>query len=271
MPTLQEITLAHSQRLSEIYRTRDIRVAEAQALRDLQLRELSAAAKAYQKYDDEVSVGREKQIATDAKAEAARTSALISAIDTRADRLDDAQVARRSADITAVMMKRRGEDLANTKYEAAIAELHHYPISERPKFAQEAERARREELDQARTAHDTALAASQREYRASIDEALIAERRESRDGERAYLEAIRLGESAARGAKTFADQNLAEALKTIPEARDVLRSWREQLATIAAETRKAEADAFSRFRRELDLLAVDGSLLDTLQHPVERR
>jgi len=217
---------------------------------------LSAAAKAYQKYDDEVFAAREKQVATDAKAEAARTSALISAIDTRADRLDDAQMARRSADITAVMMKRRGEELANSKYEAAIAELHHHPVSERSQFAQEAERARREELDQARTAHDLALAASQRQYRAAIDEALIAERRESRDGERAYLDAIRLAENAARGARTFADQNLAEALMKIPEARDVLRSWREQLAAIAAETRKAEAEAFSRFRHELESLKV---------------
>ena len=44
MPTLQEITLAHSQRLSEIYRTRDIRLAEAQSLRDVQLRALPTTA-----------------------------------------------------------------------------------------------------------------------------------------------------------------------------------------------------------------------------------
>ena len=56
MPTLQELTLAHSKRLSEVYRTRDVRLAEAQTSRDLQLRALAAAARAYQKYDDELAV-----------------------------------------------------------------------------------------------------------------------------------------------------------------------------------------------------------------------
>ena len=43
MPTLQELTLAHSQRLSEVYRHRDVSLAEVQALRDAQLRALPQA------------------------------------------------------------------------------------------------------------------------------------------------------------------------------------------------------------------------------------
>jgi hypothetical protein len=250
MPTLQEITLAHSRRLSEIYRTRDIRIAEAQALRDVELRGLAAVAKAYGKYDDELSVVREKQLATDAKAEAARSAALLTAVDRRTDRLEDAQLARRSADVEAVTARRRGEDAANRKYEAAIADLR--DARDRQKAAQEAERARRMEIDQARRGHDEALMAAQQKYRAAVDAALQEERRDSRDGERAYLDAIGLGAAAARGARSFADQALAEALAGVAEAAAVVRSWRAHLATIAAETKQAEKEAFSRFRRELE-------------------
>ena len=75
MPTLQEITLAHSQRLSELYRNRDIRLAEAQSLRDLQLRSLPAAARTYQKYDDEVAVARTELTAIAAATKQAETEA----------------------------------------------------------------------------------------------------------------------------------------------------------------------------------------------------
>src|SRR5687767_15474275 len=98
MPTLQELTLAHSRRLSDVYRTRDVRLAEAQTSRDLQLRALAPAARAYQKYDDELAVARDKQLATEAKAEAARTSMLMAAVNLRADALEDAQMDRRAAD-----------------------------------------------------------------------------------------------------------------------------------------------------------------------------
>jgi hypothetical protein len=256
MPTLQEITLAHSQRLSDIYRTRDVGLAQAQSLRDVQLRAVPAALKAFEKYDDELSVAREKQIATEAKAEAARSAALLIAIDERSDRLEDAQMARRSSDTDAVASKRRAEDAANRKYEAAIADLRDMPISARTRAAQDAERTRRIELDAARKTHDEALSASQQKYRGGVDEALLAERRESRDAERAYLDALRLGETAMRGAKGFADQNLAAALAKIPEAAEVLRSWRAALATIGSDTKQAEKEAFSRFRRDLESLKV---------------
>lgn len=252
MPTLQEITLAHSQRLSQIYRTRDVRIAEAQSLRDLQLRALAAAKKAYEKYDDELSVAREKQLATESKAEAARSAALLIVVDRRTDRFEDAQMARRSADVDAIASKRRAEDAANRKYEAAIADLSEVAVRDRSKAAQEAEHARIADLALARRTHDEALAAAQERYRASVDEALLAERRDARAGERAYLDAITLGGAAARGAKTFADQELAEALGKLPEAGEVLRSWRAVLTTLASETKQAEKEAFSRFRRDLE-------------------
>jgi hypothetical protein len=254
MPTLQEITLAHSRRLSDLSRTRDVRLAEAQSIRDLELRGLAAAARIYQKYDDDVSVAREKQLATDAKAEAARSAALLIAVDRRTDQFEDAQMARRSADVEAVAAKRRGEDLAHRKYESAVADLRDVSTKDRSKAAADAERARIVDLARAREAHDEALAASQVRYRTAVDEALQAERRDARDGERAYLDAITHGATAARGATTFADQELADALAKLPEAGDVLRAWRAELAAIAAETKKAETEAFSRFRRDLESL-----------------
>lgn len=254
MPTLQDITLAHSRRLSAIARTRDVRIAEVQSIRDLQLRDLPAAAKLYQKYDDELSVAREKQLAIEAKAEAARSAALLIAVDRRGDRFDDAQVTRRSADTTAVQSKWRAEDLANRKYESAIADLREVAERDRPKAAHAAERARSEALEAARRGHDEALTAAQQAYRNAIDDALVSERQDSRNAERAYLEAVRLGDAAMRGAKTHADQALAAALERLPEAREILRAWRAALAAIATETKDAEKLAFSQFRRELETL-----------------
>jgi hypothetical protein len=254
MPTLQDVTLAHSQRLSELSRTRDVRLAEAQSLRDLELRALPAAARIYQKYDDDLSVAREKQVATEARAEAARTSALLIALDQRTDRFEDAQMARRSADTDAVASKRRSEDTANRKYEAASGDLRDVAAKDRAQQAQAAERARIVEMEQARRTHDEALATAQQRYRSVVDEALTEERRDARNGERAYLDAITHGVTAAGGAKRFADEALAAALAQLPEASEVLRSWRMELDVIAAETKQAETEAFSRFRRDLESL-----------------
>jgi hypothetical protein len=254
MPTLQELTLAHSQRLSEVYRTRDIRVAESQASRDLQLRALPAAARAFQKYDEELASAREKQLATDAKAEAARTAALVTAIDRRSDALEDALIARRTTDVEAVTAKRRAEETAESKYLAAVAGARDLSDTQRTRALHDAERTRRADLDQARRAHDLALTTSQQRYRAGVDEAVIAERRDGRDGERGYLEAIRFGEAAARAARAAADQNLQTVLGSLDGAREVLRAWRQQLAAIKTETAKAEQEEFSRFRRDLETL-----------------
>jgi hypothetical protein len=252
MPTLQELTLAHSQRLSEVYRFREVRLAEAQASRDLLLRAIPEAAKAFQKYDDELASAREKQLATDAKAEAARTSVLLTAIDRRADALEDAQLTRRSTDVEAVSARRRAEDAAAAKYLAALNAARELNDAQRGRALQDAERTRRLELDQARRAHDDALTASQQRYRASVDAAIIDERRDGRDGERGYFDAIRLGEAAAKAARLAAEQTLYATLAGVAAAADVLKTWRQQVSTIKAETAKAEKDEFSRFRREME-------------------
>jgi hypothetical protein len=252
MPTLQEVTLAHSRRLSDIARTREIRIAQAHAARDTSLRDLPATVKAYQKYDDELAAARSKHVVADAKAEAARHLALLSAIENRAERLDDAHAARRAADTSAMESRRKNDFAADRKYDSVMAGLREMPSADRNKIAQEAARARRTERESARVAHDDALEEAQLHYRGAVDRAMLAEYRESREGERAYLEALGLSEATAAGARTAADQDLADALSQIPEALEVLRSWRQQLATIVAESKSAEAEAFERFRLELE-------------------
>ena len=254
MPTLQELTLAHSQRLSEIYRSRDVRLTEARASRDLRLRAIAAAAKAFQKYDEELVSSREKQLAADAKAEAARASMLAAAADRRADALEDAQLTRRSIDVEAVGARRRAEDAAAAKYLAALNAARELNDTQRGRALQEAERTRRLELDQARRAHDQALSESQQKYRAAVDAAIIGERRDGRDGERGYFDAIRFGDAAVKAAHAAAENALHAALANVDEARDVLRAWREQVSAIKAEPAKAENEEFSRFRRELEAL-----------------
>lgn len=254
MPTLQELTLAHSQRLSEVYRTRDARMTEAQAARDLELRALPGAARAYQKYDDELAAAREKQLATDAKAEAARAAALRTAIDRRADALEDAHLARRTADGDAIGAKRRAEDAAEARYLAAVTDARQLGDPQRARAIQDADRARRSEIEQARRAHDQALSASQLRYRGAVDDAVMAERRDGRDGERGYLEAIRFADAAARAARTAAEQNLLAALAGLEASREIMRAWRARVAAVKIETAKAEQDEFSRFRRELQAL-----------------
>lgn len=254
MPTLQELTLAHSQRLSEVYRTRDLALAEAQASRDLRLRALPAAARAFQKYDDELAATREKQLATDEKTLAARTAALAAAGDRRADALEDAQRERRGRDLDAVTAKRRAEDAAEAKYLAAITSARDLADAQRSRALHEAGRTRALELDAARRGHEQALAASQQGYRAAVDEGVIAERREGRDSERAYLDAIRLGEAAARAARAAADQNLQAALAGVADAGEILRGWRAQAAAIKGSAAQAERDEFSRFRAALETL-----------------
>jgi hypothetical protein len=252
MPTLQELTLEHSRRLSEVYRTRDVRLVEAQTTRDLRLRALPAAAKAFQKYDDELASARERHLSTQGKAGVVRASAQVTAADQRNDRFDDAQAARRSADVEAVQNKRRTEDAAETRYREALDRVKEGPDAGRSRALQEADRERRHELDQAKRSHDEKLLASQQTYRTTVETAIKAERRDNRDGERVYFDTLRLGDAATAATHAAADQNLLTTLSLMPEAREILRAWYQQVALIRVETAKAEQEEFSRFRRELE-------------------
>ena len=251
MPTLQELTLGHSQRLSEVYRTRDERLSEALADRDGRLQELPGAAKHLQKYRDQIADARGKQIASDARAGAMRASALDDASVNRSDLLQDAQRSRSSADLTSLDNRQRDEQAAETKYTDAIDRARGLSDQQRSRALQDADRARRTDKEDAKRGHDTALTAAQRQFRDSVDDAIVKERRLGRDTDRAYYDALRLADAAVRGALAAAEHELMTSLIVLDGAAEILRAWRLQVAGITIEAARAEQEEFSRFRQEL--------------------
>ena len=254
MPTLQELTLEHSRRLSEVYRTRDVKLAEAFAARDARLQQLPGAAKLLQKYREDLTEARNRQVAADARAGALRAAALGEANDQRSDGLHDADRARQDMDLKALVDRRRDEEAAEEKFREAMQKARELPDAQRPRAVQDADRNRRSAEDAARRSHHEALTASQRQFRDSIEDAITAERRHGRDGDRAYYDALRLGDAAMRAAAEAAEHNLLTSLTGLEGATEILRQWRLQSAAVTIEASKAEQEEFSRFRHELSML-----------------
>ena len=251
MPTLQELTLAHSQRLSALYRVRDEKLAEAYAERDAQLHQLAGAAKYLQKFREELADARGKQVASDARAGVMRSSALTDASVHRSDLLEDAHRSRHSSDSNALETRHRGEQAAEARYSDAIEKARALPDAQRPRAMQDADRERRSDRDDARREHQQALSTAQQRYRGSVDDAILAERRSGRDTDRAYYDALRLADAAVRAAITNAEQNLVASLMVLEGAPEILRAWRLKAAAINIEASRAEQEEFSRFRHEL--------------------
>jgi hypothetical protein len=253
MPTLQDVTLAHSRRLTEIHKARELEAADAVSRRDVHLRSLASAAKAYARFDEEVASARDKRTATEQKAAAARVAVFDSAIDHRGTALDEADAARRGADSAAMDARMRAEGDAERKYRDVLSAAGpRSPLAERQRMAREAERARRAELEAAQQAYTDALIGAQSGYRSGVDKAVLDERRVARDADRAYAEAVRLADVALRTAVTAAERTLNHSLSTLPVARDVVAACRDELAAITESARRAESGEFERFRRELD-------------------
>ena len=193
-------------------------------------------------------------MATESKAEAARNAALLTAVERRTEQFEDAQTSRRAADTEAVAAKRRAEDAANRKYEAAIADLRDAPRSAESGAGRRAEARRgdRSGAPRARQRPGGIAAGVPRRHRRG------ARRRAARQPrrERAYLDAITLGATAARGAKSFADQALAEALAKVPEARGRHRGG-GQLTTILTET--STPSSILALRRDLESVKTYGA------------
>jgi hypothetical protein len=251
MPTLQELTLAHSQRLSEVHRTRDERLAKAHTERDGRLQELPGAVKHLQKYREELAEARTRQLTGDSRAGAMRVTSLTDASVHRSDVLDDAHRSRIEADLGALDARRRDEQDADAKYSEAIERARMQPDAQRSRAIQDADRERRKGREDARRGHDEALTSAQQQYRGSVEDAITKERRQGRDTDRAYYDALRLGDAAVRAATAAAEQNLLASLIGLEGAAEILRTWRLQVATINIEAARAEQEEFSRFRHEL--------------------
>lgn len=253
MPTLQDVTLEHSRRLSEIHKARELEGTDAVLRRDVHLRSLASAAKAYAQFDEEVASARDKRTATEQKAAAARVAVLDDAIAHRGQGLDDADTRRRAADLAAMETRVNAEGSAERKYRDVMSAAGPtLPLAERQRMAREAERAKRVELEAAQKTYADALAAGQSGYRSSIDKAVLDERRVANEADRAYADAVRLADVALRTAIAAAERVLNNSLSALADAREIVAACRDELAAITDSSRRAESDEFDRFRRELD-------------------
>lgn len=256
MPTLQDITLEHSRRLSEIQKARELEGADAVLRRDVHLRSLTSAARAYAQFDDEVASARDKRSATEQKAAAARVAVLDEAIAHRGEGLDDADAARRAGDLAAMEARLRAEGAAERKYRDVLSAAGPTsPLTERQRMAREAERTKRTELEAAQKAYADALAGAQSGYRSNVDKAVLDEGRVAREADRAYADAVRLADVALRAAVAAAERVLNNSLSALADAKDIVTACRDELAAITESTRRAESEEFDRFRHALASLA----------------
>ena len=253
MPTLQDVTLAHSRRLSEIHKAREAQAAEAVLQRDVELRALPSTSKAYAQFDEDMASAREKRAATEQKAAAARVAALDGAIEARGEGLEGADATRRAADLAAIEARQKAEAVAERKYRDAISALSATTaLTERVKVTRDAERVRRAELEAAQRAYAEAVAAAQSGYQGAVVGAVANDRRAAREADRAYADAVRLADVALRAAVATAERVLNSSLSALDDARKVVDECRQELAAVTESTRRLESDEFDRFRRELD-------------------
>ena len=254
MPTLQDVTLEHSRRLSEIHKARQLDGTDAVLRRDVHLRSLASAAKAYAQFDDEVASAREKRTATEQKAAAARVAVLDGAIDHRDEGLDESDVARRATDSAAMEGRLEGRGRRRTQVPRRDCprqvRRRRWPSARR--WRERPSAHKRAELEAAQKAYTDALAGAQSRYRIGVDKAVLDERRVAREADRAYADAVRLADVALRTAVTAAERVLNNSLSSLPDARDVVAACRDELAAITESARRAESKEFERFRRELD-------------------
>jgi hypothetical protein len=248
MATLNEITEAHSKRLSRITQTRDARLRDAVAARDRDLRALPAAAKLYEGFDRQIADALDKQRSSDAKAEAVRAGAMLEVSDQLAAALADAHAVRRDADGAAFEKRRQAEEEAEREFILAIGAAASQPASS------QAQKVRAEKIARAKKEFDAALLAAQEQFRKSRDAALVAESRASRDADRAFAATSRVGEASTKAARAAAEQELARELAKIPAAAAEFAEWRTETALIVADYKREEAEEFARFHHEVHAL-----------------
>ena len=248
MATLSDITEGHSKRISRMTQLRDARLQDAAATRDHVLRALPAARKLYDSFDAQLADARSRQLTTDAKAAAARASTLEEISDALAEALAEAHRARKAADTAAFEQRRAAEEEAEHEFAQAVAASPSQPNTAA------AQKKRAQKLEEARKAFDAALAAAQDEFRKARDKAIAEESKGSRDADRAFAATTRISETSSNAARATAEQALAKALSTLPQAAEVFSAWRTATATIVADYKRSENEEFERFHQEVQAL-----------------
>ena len=252
MATLQDVTLAHSRRLSEIHRTRDAELGAATLQRDLSLRGLPSAAAIFRRFDDAVADARAGRAATEQRAAAARDAVLRRAIAERTGGLDAAEGARRAADLAALAAKQQADAAAEERHRRALSALTPaMPLDARLGRVRDADEARAAELEKAERAFRAAISASQDAHQASVDLAIARERDLSGDADRSLVDALRLADVALSTSIAAAQRDLDQGLAALGEAREALQAHQQRAASISATAREREEREFAQFRHEL--------------------
>jgi hypothetical protein len=221
---------------------------EATDARDRALIAMPACRKLYADFDVAAGEARDRQQSAEVKAEEARRAALEKNSDVLAEALADAQTARRDADVAAFDKRRQAEADAEHEFLLALAAAPSKPSTN-------AQKVRAEKLEQAKKEFDQARTAAHERFCQARDAALIAESRGSRDADRAFAAARRVGEQSATAARAAAQQALAKGLARIPEAAAAFDAWRKQTADILADYRREESQEFARFHEQLQTVS----------------
>jgi len=208
---------------------------------------LPAAAKLYEKFDKQLTETRNQQLATDAKAEGARTEMLQQVSDRLAIALADAQRARRDADVAAFEQRRKTEEDAEREFILALA-----AAPARPSF--DAQKIRAQKMEKAKIDFDAALAASQKQFAQSRDAALAVETFASRNAEQTFKTATKVNALASRAALASAEQALVKGLSELPEAAVEFQRWTAETEQILADYKRSENEEFERFHQEVQAL-----------------
>jgi hypothetical protein len=252
MQTLEDVTAAHSRRISELQQRRDAALRAALAIRDMDLRALPAAAALFQRFDKASAVADDDRAEVELEASGGREAGLARAIDARSALFVQAEVRRKRADADARERKASAETAAQNKFRSRLDTLG--PSTElevRQKTMQDAEGVRRREIEAAAAAYSRSLSTAQAEYREAIDAAVLQERTAGRSAEQAYRTSLSAAASSHRAALASAERDLLKALQAVPEAGAAVLRYRESVAVITAEARREEEEAFRWFREQL--------------------
>lgn len=250
--TLQEVTEAHSQRISSLHKRRDADLRDSAVLRDAELRALPAANRLFERLDEAVSRAIDDRIEAEQRASAVLATALERTVDERSQALARTQSERKATSLRLLEEKRAGEAAAESAYRETLSGLDSTsPLAVRQKTAQDADRRRREALEKAAEAYASSIARAQADYRAAVDDALAEERLAEQRAEQTYEAAIRLAAASHNSASAASERELLTGLRRIPEAARVLESFDTRAAQIRSEAADQESRLFERFRDEL--------------------
>jgi hypothetical protein len=251
MPTLQEVTEAHSRRISQLHQGRDADLRGALAARDAAFRSVPAAAALYAQFHKKVTAAAEDRMETERESADARAASLTEAGDRRSEALNKAQAKRKDGDLKALEQKTAAEAAAEKKFRQTLANLGPALAEEILRVSKDAARIRQRELEAAQEAYAKAMTAAQATFREAVEDALSKERSAGTTAERSYDLALRVSESKQQAALDSAERQLFAALQGLPEATQALQNYELEVTRIRSEAVEAERELFKRFQDEL--------------------